>query len=82
MKPVLLLAAMLLIVSSGCDNTDPVSEISLGTMPNVELSEIATIVQDWAAWRGPNGNMTQSDLRSVRRVLAREERPLPDSALN
>jgi len=50
MKPVLLLAAMLLIVSSGCDNTDPVSEISLGTMPNVELSEIATIVQDWAAW--------------------------------
>ena len=44
MKPVLLLAAMLLIVSSGCDNTDPVSEISLGTMPNVEISEFATTV--------------------------------------
>lgn len=61
MKPAFPLAALLLALFSGCDSTDPVNEISLGTMPDVEVPEIATTPQDWAAWRGPNGNATQPD---------------------
>lgn len=45
----------------GCSRTDPVDEISLGTIPDVETPEIATTSRDWASWRGPNGNATQTD---------------------
>ncbi len=52
---------MAAILASGCSQAEPVDEISVGELPDVDTPGISTASRDWPAWRGPNGNATQPE---------------------
>ncbi|MHC4880368.1 MAG: outer membrane protein assembly factor BamB family protein [Planctomycetota bacterium] len=54
-------ALVLGFLSCGCRRTDPVEEISVGELPTGDVPAVVVAQRDWPAWRGPNGNATQTE---------------------
>ena len=59
----LVLTLVLTVVSlAGCRKTPPVEEISVPVSGVSEAAPIGVSPDDWAWWRGPNGNATQPNM--------------------